>query len=91
MCLLACNGAVPSSPTNIPMDLVEANCIPSGFIIPTGWEGVVDYYKHMDEVDHWIPWLQPFVELLTNTKMHQLGGCFGTPSFKLEHTDYDSF
>jgi hypothetical protein len=23
--------------------------------------------------------------------MHQLGGCFGTPSFKLEHTDYDSF
>ena len=91
MRLLARNGAVPCSPTNIPTDLVEANCIPSGFMVPKGWEGVVDYYKHVDEADRWIPWSQPFVEPPTDTKTRQLGGRFGTPSFKLERTDYDSF
>jgi 3'-phosphoadenosine 5'-phosphosulfate synthase len=91
MRLLARNGAVPCSPTNIPTDLVEANCIPSGFMVPKGWEGVVDYYKHVDEADRWIPWSQPFVEPPTDTKTRQSGGRFGTPSFKLERTDYDSF
>ena len=45
MRLLARNGASPCSPTNIPTDLVEANCIPSGFMVPKGWKGVVDYYS----------------------------------------------
>ena len=90
MRLLARNGAVPCSPTNIPTDLVEANCIPSGFMVPKGWEGVVDYYKHVDEADRWIPWSQPHVEAPVDSHTRQLGGRFGTTSFRLERTDYDS-
>jgi 3'-phosphoadenosine 5'-phosphosulfate synthase len=91
MRLLARNGAVPCSKTNIPTDLVEANCIPSGFMVPKGWDGVVDYYKHVDETERWIPWSQPHVDPPIHSRTKASGGRFGTKSFKLEHAEYDSF
>lgn len=90
MRLLARNGAVPCSPSNIPTDLVEANCIPSGFMVPKGWERVVDYYKHVDEAERWIPWSQPHVEAPVDSRTRQEGSHFGTPSFTLHRTDYES-
>jgi 3'-phosphoadenosine 5'-phosphosulfate synthase len=90
MRLLARNGAVPCSKTNIPTDLVEANCIPSGFMVPKGWDGVVDYYKHVDEAERWIPWSQPHVEAPVDGRTRQEGGRFGTSTFTLHHADYDS-
>uniref|UniRef100_A0A7S4HZ83 Inorganic diphosphatase n=1 Tax=Odontella aurita TaxID=265563 RepID=A0A7S4HZ83_9STRA len=89
MRLLARNGASPCSPTDIPNDLVEANCVPSGFMVPEGWKGVVDYYKNVDASDRWIPWSRPRVE--PNADPHtKHEGQFGTTSFKLEHKEYDS-
>jgi 3'-phosphoadenosine 5'-phosphosulfate synthase len=89
MRLLARNGAVPCSPKNIPTDLVEANCIPSGFMVPKGWEGVVDYYKHADETERWIPWSRPIVEAPAAGRT-VTEGRFGTTAFQLKHKDYDS-
>lgn len=90
MRLLARNGAVPCSPTDIPTDLVEANCIPSGFMVPKGWDGVVDYYKNVDDAERWIPWSRPREEPNTAGRT-KFEGQFGTTSFKLEHKEYDSF
>jgi 3'-phosphoadenosine 5'-phosphosulfate synthase len=59
MRLFAHNGAVPCSPTNIPTDLVEANCVASGLMVPTGWDIVVDYYKNIDQTTRWVPWSHP--------------------------------
>jgi 3'-phosphoadenosine 5'-phosphosulfate synthase len=48
MRLLARNGAVPCPKDAIPTDLVQANCIPPGFMVPKGWDMVVDYYQNID-------------------------------------------
>jgi len=89
MRLLARNGASPCSATDIPTDLVEANCIPSGFMVPNGWKHVVDYYKHIDEKDKWTPWSEPLVPApkADNTKDE---GTFGTVSYRLYHNEYPS-
>lgn len=54
---------------DIPSDLIEANCVPPGFMVPTGWAIVCDYYQHV-ESDKWVPFsvmnIDPFVA--TNTK-----------------------
>jgi len=89
MRLLARNGASACSATDIPTDLVEANCIPSGFMVPKGWDHVVDYYKHIDQPERWIPWSQPLVPApkADNTKEE---GTFGTTSYRLYHNTYTS-
>lgn len=89
MRLLARNGAVPCSATDIPTDLVEANCVPSGFMVPKGWETVVDYYKNIDS-GRWTPWSQPLVEapLASRTSGE---GTFGRTDFRIKHKDYESF
>lgn len=89
MRLLARNGAVPCSPQNIPTDLVEANCIPSGFMVPKGWEGVVDYYKNVEQKEKWIPWSQPRVEPYRDQDT-TIVGQFLTTSFQLTHNTYPS-
>mmetsp|Transcript_32281 Transcript_32281/g.39632 ORF Transcript_32281/g.39632 Transcript_32281/m.39632 type:complete len:1156 (+) Transcript_32281:158-3625(+) len=89
MRLLARNGAVPCAPDNIPTDLVEANCIPSGFMVPKGWEGVVDYYKNVDQKDKWIPWSQPRVEPYRASDTTTVGQ-FLTTNFRLTHNTYPS-
>ncbi len=89
MRLLARNGAVPCSPTNIPTDLVEANCVPSGFMVPKGWDIVVDYYRNID-AGRWIPWSRPNVD--PGACYHtESEGKFGTKEFTLKSKDYDSF
>lgn len=89
MRLLARNGAVPCSPTNIPTDLVDANCVPSGFMVPKGWDIVVDYYRNID-AGRWIPWSRPVVDPGANSRT-EASGKFGTGSFQLKHKDYDSY
>lgn len=90
MRLLARNGASLCSPTNIPTDLVQANCIPSGFMVPKGWTQVVEYYKHADETERWTPWSQPLIEppVAKNTKH---SGQFSKTSFQLLSDQFESW
>jgi len=90
MRLLARNGAVPCSATNIPTDLVEANCIPSGFMVDKGWQGVVDYYKNVDDAERWIPWSRPVIEAPACHRTEPRGK-LGSTSFSLKHKEFDSF
>merc|ERR1719201_139291 len=90
MRLLARNGAVPCNATlEISTDLVKRNCIPSGFMVPKGWELVVEYYKHVNEKDRWIHWSHPIivppVDAHTSYK-----GKLGYTTFQLKHTKYFS-
>ena len=86
---LAAQGAVPCSPDDIPTDLLAANCIPSGFMVPNGWDIVVDYYKNVDQ-KAWIPWSQPHVDAPAAPSTAQ-EGVFGFGSFRLASTQYDSW
>ncbi len=90
MRLLARNGAVPCSKSNIPTDLIEANCIPNGFMVPKGWQGVVDYYKNVDETDRWIPWSRPLIDAPHSSNTIPRGQ-LGTVSFELKQKHDDSF
>lgn len=90
MRLLARNGASLCSETNIPTDLVEANCIPAGFMVPNGWAGVVDYYKHVEDKERWVPWSKPKVEAPSCSETESTGE-FGAISFKLSHSTYKSW
>jgi 3'-phosphoadenosine 5'-phosphosulfate synthase len=90
MRLLARNGAVPCSPTDIPTDLVEANCIPSGFMVPKGWDQVVDYYKNIANSTRWIPWSQPHVIAPKDDQTSSVGK-FGFSTFSLKSLGYVSF
>jgi 3'-phosphoadenosine 5'-phosphosulfate synthase len=89
MRLLARNGATACSATNIPTDLVEANCVPRGFMVPDGWSQVVDYYSHIEETSRWTPWSKPVVDPPINSRT-RYEGKLGSKSFKLLSTEYDS-
>jgi 3'-phosphoadenosine 5'-phosphosulfate synthase len=89
MRLLARNGATLCSPTNIPTDLVAANCVPSGFMVPKGWDQVVDYYKHADE-KRWIPWSQPNIDPPA-CKKSKFEGKLGRGTFEIRSAIYDSW
>jgi 3'-phosphoadenosine 5'-phosphosulfate synthase len=90
MRLLARNGATLCSPTNIPADLVEANCVPSGFMVPEGWKQVVDYYRNIDATERWTPWSKPRVEPPVDTATTHVGQ-FGSTSFALSSPKYKSW
>jgi 3'-phosphoadenosine 5'-phosphosulfate synthase len=90
MRLLARNGAVPCSATDIPADLIEANCIPSGFMVPDGWNLVVDYYKNIENTTRFIPWSQPHVEAPADERTSSVGS-FGFSTFALSSLDFPSF
>lgn len=90
MRLLARNGAIPCPPDNIPTDLVEANCVPSGFMVPKGWDIVVDYYKNIDDSTRYIPWSQPHVAAPADDQTTQEGN-FGFTTFKMGSTKYGSW
>lgn len=51
---LAAQGARPCA-ARIPSDLVKANCVPPGFMVPGGWKVVSDYYMNADK-DRWVPY-----------------------------------
>ncbi len=90
MRLLARNGAVPCAPNNIPTDLVEANCVPSGFMVPKGWDYVVDYYKNIEDSTRWIPWSQPHVPAPAADFTAEVGS-FGFSTFSLTSTQFLSW
>jgi 3'-phosphoadenosine 5'-phosphosulfate synthase len=89
MRLLARNGATPCSSHNIPTDLVAANCVPSGFMVPEGWKKVVDYYRNIDDTERWIPWSRPWVPAPADSHTRQEGR-FGSTTFRLFSTAYES-
>jgi 3'-phosphoadenosine 5'-phosphosulfate synthase len=89
MRLLARNGATPCSRTNIPTDLVAANCVPAGFMVPEGWKKVVDYYRNIDDYERWTPWSKPVVEAPVAPRTQQQGR-FGSLTFRLVSKEYDS-
>jgi 3'-phosphoadenosine 5'-phosphosulfate synthase len=90
MRLLARNGAVPCPVHDIPTDLVAANCVPSGFMVPKGWDGVVDYYKNVEDSTRWIPWSQPHEAAPVAPGTNQVGS-FGFSTFSLSSAQYASW
>jgi 3'-phosphoadenosine 5'-phosphosulfate synthase len=87
---LAAQGATLCSPDHIPTDLLAANCIPSGFMVPKGWDIVVDYYKNVQDTTRWVPWSQPRVAAPAQERTTQVG-TFGFSTFQLSPMDYGSF
>ena len=90
MRLLARNGATPCPVHDIPTDLVAANCVPSGFMVPKGWDGVVDYYKNIEDSTRWTPWSQPHETAPVATGTSQVG-TFGFSTFALSSNEYASW
>jgi 3'-phosphoadenosine 5'-phosphosulfate synthase len=70
-------------PDHVPTDLVEANCVPNGFMVPKGWDIVTDYYHNIDaKAEEWIPWSRP--KVTPRTASHTVStGAFGQTSFAL--------
>ena len=77
-------------PDKVPTDLLEANCVPNGFMVPKGWEIVTDYYSHIDD-KQWVPWSRPFVKPNTDASRTFYDGTFGTTSFSLTLSSKESF
>lgn len=81
---LAAQGAQPcdvSHGKEIPSDLLEANCVPPGFMVQSGWEIVCDYYQNVDS-DRWVPYsIQNVEPLVHKSTKHE--GAYGTKYFKL--------
>lgn len=85
---LAANGAVPCDVSNgkeIPSDLIEANCVPPGFMSPSGWAVVCDYYQNVDSLDRWVPYsiMQVKNPPVVADSTAQVSGKFGTTSFRV--------
>jgi 3'-phosphoadenosine 5'-phosphosulfate synthase len=66
----------------IPSDLLEANCIPPGFMVQSGWDIVCDYYQNV-ESDRWVPYSIQNVDPLV-ARGARASGKYGTVDFKLE-------
>jgi len=81
---LARQGATPCSDP-IPSDLLAANCVPQGFMVPSGWAIVCDYYQHIDS-PNWVPWskMVSSPSVASNTMVE---GQYGTHGFALFFTD----
>lgn len=87
---LAAQGATPCSRTNIPTDLLAANCVPSGFMVPDGWNTVVDYYRNIEESTRWIPWSRPQIEPISDAATSSVGK-FGSQTFQMTSKQYASW
>jgi hypothetical protein len=57
----------------------QANCVPPGFMVPTGWAIVVDYYQNAKN-KAWIPWSKPIVQASLAPTV-TAAGTFGTTAF----------
>lgn len=77
---LARQGAVPCTDP-IPSDLLAANCVPQGFMVPSGWAIVCDYYQNIDSPD-WVPWSKSVVvpDVAPDTVAH---GSYGNVDYAL--------
>lgn len=65
----------------IPSDLLEANCIPPGFMVQSGWDIVCDYYQNVDS-ERWVPYSIQNVDPLINHNTKSVGK-YGTIHYKL--------
>lgn len=85
---LAKNAATPCQ-MPMPADVVEANCVPPGFMVPTGWDIVSKYYQDVKS-DRWVPY-----SVMNHDPMLAPGtvasGQFGSTQFKLHHANQKSF
>ena len=87
---LAALGATPCLDP-IPSDLVAAKCIPPGFMVPTGWQVMVDYYQNKD-TKTWVPWskmVSPVPSIAPPRPAGSLSaeGAYGTTSYVLKFSD----
>ena len=78
---LAKLGAEPC-PLEIPSDLLEAKCIPPGFMVQSGWDIVCKYYQNVDS-DKWIPYSVQMVKNPKVAEQTKAQGVYGTTSFRL--------
>jgi len=77
---LARQGATPC-PDPIPNDLLAANCVPKGFMVPSGWNIVCDYYQNKD-VKKWVPWSKEVVVPQLAPQTHA-ANAYGTKEYQL--------
>ena len=78
---LARQGAVPCTDP-IPSDLLAANCVPQGFMVPTGWAIVCDYYQNVDS-GKFVPWSKRVAYNEDRATDAVEEGRFGTTSYSL--------
>jgi len=78
---LAKNGAKACS-KEIPSDLVKSNCVPPGFMVPTGWDIVCKYYQDVDN-EKWVPYSIINVEKPDIADDATSSGKYGTKHFKV--------
>lgn len=78
---LARQGATPCRDP-IPSDLLAANCVPQGFMVPTGWAIVCDYYQNIDS-GNFIPWSkrEAYNDQKDSSAVEE--GRFGTTAYSL--------
>jgi 3'-phosphoadenosine 5'-phosphosulfate synthase len=77
---LAKNGAV-QCPQKIPSDLIKENCVPPGFMVPSGWDIVSKYYQDVEN-EKWVPYsIMVQDPLVADGSDHE--GQYGTHHFKL--------
>lgn len=82
---LAALGAVPCI-NPIPSDLVKAKCIPPDFMVPTGWQIMIDYYQNKD-TKTWKPWSKLVPALPSTAASTTAVGEYGALSYTLSFED----
>mmetsp|Transcript_2442 Transcript_2442/g.3567 ORF Transcript_2442/g.3567 Transcript_2442/m.3567 type:complete len:1057 (+) Transcript_2442:150-3320(+) len=86
---LAAQGAKPCPKDKpIPSDLLASNCIPPGFMVPSGWAIVCDYYQHVDD-KVWIPYSRinrPRLPPMSHNSYSE--GTYGSKDFTLYIRDH---
>ena len=78
---LAKNGA-HTCDKNIPSDLVASNCVPPGFMVPTGWDIVCKYYQDVGN-EKWVPYSIINVENPNLAPDAESSGKYGTKHFRV--------
>jgi 3'-phosphoadenosine 5'-phosphosulfate synthase len=85
---LAAQGAKPCDVRGgkaIPTDLLEANCVPPGFMVQSGWDIVCDYYQNVEST-RWVPYSVMNSPPMLSPYAQSVGGNYGTSSFALHTT-----
>ena len=78
---LAAQGATPCADP-IPSDLLAANCVPQGFMVPSGWAIVCDYYQNIESPE-WVPWSKAVTAPSAVSVDTVATGAYGTTGYAL--------
>ncbi len=76
-----CKGKLPSDP-------VKANCVPPGFMPPSGWEIMKDYYQNVED-EKWVPYSRFVIHSLSLSLSLSLYLCLfdtHTRQFEFDYT-----